>query len=51
MTLAPENDVENALTTYCHEHDVVISIGHTAATYEQAVDVVGKKAVIPSSGR
>ena len=21
-----ENDVENALTTYCHEHDVVISI-------------------------
>ena len=30
MTLAPENDVENALTTYCHEHDVVISIGHTA---------------------
>ena len=36
MTLAPENDVENALTTYCHEHDVVISIGHTA-TYEQAM--------------
>ncbi|MDN3167860.1 N-acetylglucosamine-6-phosphate deacetylase [Enterococcus faecalis] len=40
MTLAPENDVENALTTYCHEHDVVISIGHTAATYEQAMAAV-----------
>lgn len=40
MTLAPENDVENDLTTYCHEHDVVISIGHTAATYEQAMAAV-----------
>ena len=40
MTLAPENDVENSLTTYCHEHDVVISIGHTAATYEQAMAAV-----------
>ena len=40
MTLAPENDVENVLTTYCHEHDVVISIGHTAATYEQAMAAV-----------
>lgn len=40
MTLAPENDVENALTTYCHEHDVVISIGHTAAIYEQAMAAV-----------
>jgi N-acetylglucosamine-6-phosphate deacetylase len=46
MTLAPENDVENDLTTYCHEHDVVISIGHTAATYEQAMAAVEAK-VLP----
>ena len=40
MTLAPDNDVEIDLTTSCHEHDVVISIGHTAATYEQAMAAV-----------
>ncbi|MEN2291905.1 N-acetylglucosamine-6-phosphate deacetylase, partial [Enterococcus faecalis] len=29
---------------YCHQHDVVITIGHTAATYEQAMAAVEARA-------
>ena len=37
ITLATETDEDFALTRYCSEHGVVVSIGHSAATYEQAV--------------
>lgn len=37
ITMATETDDDFALTRYCAEHGVVVSIGHSAATYEQAV--------------
>ncbi len=36
ITLATETDDDFALTHYLSEHGVVVSIGHSAATYEQA---------------
>lgn len=36
ITLAPEEDTDLALTRYCAEHGVVVSVGHTGATYEEA---------------
>lgn len=36
ITLAPEEDEDLALTRYCAENGVVVSIGHSGATYEQA---------------
>lgn len=37
ITMATEKDEDFALTRYCAEHGVVVSIGHSAATYEEAV--------------
>ena len=37
ITLAPEHDEGFALTHYCAEHQVVVSIGHSSATYDQAM--------------
>lgn len=37
ITLAPEHDDCFALTHYCKETGVVVSMGHTSATYEQAL--------------
>lgn len=37
ITMATETDEDFALTRYCAEHGVVVSIGHSAATFEQAV--------------
>ena len=37
VTLAPEHDEGFALTHYLTGHGVVVSIGHSGATYEQAV--------------
>ncbi len=37
ITLAPEHDREFALTRYCSAHGVVVSMGHSSATYEQAL--------------
>ncbi len=37
ITLATETDDDFALTRYLAENGVVVSIGHSAATYEQAV--------------
>ncbi len=36
ITLAPEMDEDFALTRYCAQHGVRVSMGHSAATYEQA---------------
>ena len=37
ITLAPERDEDHALTRYCASHGVVVSMGHSAATYEEAL--------------
>jgi len=37
ITLAPEHDPDFALTKYCKKTGVVVSMGHSSATYEQAV--------------
>ena len=36
MTMAPEHDEGFALTRHCAQEGVVISMGHTSATFEQA---------------
>lgn len=36
ITMATEQDDDFALTKYCSENGVVVSIGHSAATYEEA---------------
>lgn len=37
ITLAPEHDREFELTRYCAENGVVVSIGHSSASYEQVL--------------
>lgn len=37
ITLAPEHDEDFALTRYCREHGVVVSMGHSSADYETAL--------------
>ena len=37
ITLAPEHDKDFALTKWCNENGVVVSMGHSSATFEQAV--------------
>lgn len=37
ITLAPEEDEDFCLTRYASSHGVVVSIGHSAASYEEAV--------------
>jgi N-acetylglucosamine-6-phosphate deacetylase len=37
ITLAPEHDKDHALTRYCASHGVVVSMGHSSATYEEAL--------------
>lgn len=37
ITLAPEHDPDFALTKYCHDHGIVVSMGHSNATYAQTV--------------
>lgn len=41
ITMAIENDEDYALTKYCSQNNVVVSIGHSNATYEQAVQAYG----------
>ncbi len=38
ITMATEQDDDFALTRYCSENGVIVSIGHSAATYDQAVE-------------
>lgn len=37
ITMAPEHDEDFLLTRYCSQHGVVVSMGHSSATYEQAL--------------
>lgn len=40
ITMAPEHDPNFALTKYCAENDIVVSIGHSNATFEEAAIAV-----------
>lgn len=44
ITLAPEHDEGLALTRYCAENGVVVSMGHSAASFEQALLAVANGA-------
>ena len=44
ITLAPEHDKDFALTRYASTHGTVVSMGHTSATYEQAMMAVANGA-------
>lgn len=37
ITLATETDNDFLLTKYCHDNNIVVSIGHSAANYEEAI--------------
>lgn len=37
ITLAPEHDENFSLTRYCHKTGIVVSMGHSSASYEQAM--------------
>lgn len=37
ITLAPEHDTGFELTHYCRDHGVIVSMGHSDASYEQAL--------------
>ena len=37
ITMAPEHDPEFALTKYCSQNGVVVSMGHSSESYEQAL--------------
>lgn len=45
ITMAVENDEDYALTKYCSQNNVVVSIGHSNATYEQAVQAYAHGAI------
>lgn len=45
ITLAPEHDPDFALTRYCSQNGVTVSIGHTSATYEEALLAVANGAM------
>ncbi len=44
ITLAPEHDKDFALTRYCSEHGVVVSMGHSNSDYHTAVMAVANGA-------
>lgn len=44
ITLATERDEDFKLTKFCNEHNIVVSIGHSASTYDQALLAVANGA-------
>ena len=44
ITLAPEEDQDLALTRYCSSHGVVVSMGHSGATYDRMMEAVANGA-------
>ena len=44
ITLAPEHDPDLALTRYASENGVIVSIGHSGATFEEALLAVANGA-------
>lgn len=44
ITLAPEMDPDHRLTRYCKERGIVISMGHSDASFEQALEAMSNGA-------
>ncbi len=44
ITMAPEKDKDFALTRYCASRNITVSIGHSAATYEEALMAIANGA-------
>ena len=44
ITLAPEHDADYALTHYCVSQGIVVSMGHTDASYEEALMAIANGA-------
>ncbi len=42
ITIAPETLPDDAFLQACRDHHIVVSLGHSAATFEQAMDVIQK---------
>lgn len=40
ITVAPEIDGSPELISYCYKNNIIASIGHTAASYEQAIEAI-----------
>lgn len=45
ITLAPERDPDHELTRYCASHGVAVSMGHSSASYEEALMGIANGAV------
>ncbi|HGY3718536.1 TPA: N-acetylglucosamine-6-phosphate deacetylase [Citrobacter gillenii] len=44
VTLAPEMDPDHQLTRYCKKKKIVVSMGHSDASFEQALEAIGNGA-------
>ncbi len=44
ISLAPEEDAELALTRYCTQQGIVVNLGHSDASFEQALEAVANGA-------
>ena len=44
ITLAPEMDPAHQLTRYCAEKNIVVSMGHSGASFEQTLEAIGNGA-------
>lgn len=44
ITMAPEHDKDHALLRYCAQHGVVVSMGHSSASFEEAALAVAEGA-------
>ncbi len=44
ITLAPEEDADLALTRYCTQRGIAVNMGHSDATFEQALEAVANGA-------
>ncbi|EPB5227590.1 N-acetylglucosamine-6-phosphate deacetylase [Citrobacter freundii] len=44
VTLAPEMDPGHTLTRYCKEKNIIVSMGHSDASFEQALEATGNGA-------
>ncbi|MBR3126642.1 MAG: N-acetylglucosamine-6-phosphate deacetylase [Solobacterium sp.] len=45
ITLAPENDIDYTFTRFCAHNNVLVSIGHSGATYQKVVNAHSNGAV------
>lgn len=44
ITIAPEKDNNHELIKFCNDNNIIVSIGHSAATYEEALEAISSGA-------